>query len=263
MIFSDRDLSGAIARGRGAGREEDMNQNVTERSGNAMDPSSIAAQLGIVIARRASPRAIDWIRSRLGITLLLLGPPGSGKTAFFRYLNYGLLFPESEHTTTVETTSAKPMSMAIGNERLKLSVRRALDTPGQLEAVTIAELIKTVRPHALLLILDATAPIVELQKWILDFCEHAEHVFRESPIHKRKIRSFIVCLNKVDKGRAARYLEARRRAVRDSLVDGLKTALGVRYVKSIAIMPCVSVQSSLHGSRLIDAVIAELAIQVR
>ena len=239
-----------------------MNQNTPDPKGLDMDVGPIAARLGIEIARRASPTALDWIKSRLGITLLLVGPSGSGKTAFFRYLNYGVLFPESEHTTTVETTSSTPMSLAIGNERLKLRVRRSLDTPGQIGAVAHANLIRTVRPHALLVILDSTAPVVDLKKWLSQFCEHAEPAIFDSAKRRRKIRSLIVCLNKADKGTAARYFKARRRAVRTSLEKGLEMALRVRHVKSIRVLPCVSVQSS-HESSLIDAVIAEVAMQVR
>ena len=232
---------------------------------NGLDPGAIAAQLGLQVMRRHSPKALDWIKSRTrGITLLLVGPSGSGKTTFFEYLHYGILSPESQHLTTVETTWSKPVSLPIGqNEHLKLHVRRTLDTPGQYGANAHANLIDEVRPHAVLLILDSTARVVDLRDWTRDFCVHADRVFRRHPARKRKIRSLVVCLNKADKENGARYFPTRSHAVRACLVDGLTPTLGAHRVQSIPILRCVSVLTSQHGSRFIDAAIAKLAMQVK
>lgn len=236
---------------------------------NGLDPGAIVAKLGIAVVQRTAPTAVDLITSRIrGITLLLIGPSGSGKTAFFEYLNYGLLLPESEHMTTVTpTSSTNPVSLTVGkNKLLKLRVKRSVDSAGQRGPVAHATLIDEKRPHAVLLILDSTAPVAALKNWVSQFCESAESVFRRFPARKRKLRSFIVCLNKADKNTSTQYLSARSRAIRACLVKGLASTLGTYYVKSVPILRCISVQTEPpqnESTLLIDAVIARLATQVR
>ena len=226
-------------------------------------PEAIIATLGLKVAERATPTALDWMKSRVrGITLLLVGPTGSGKTAFSEYLNYGFLFPEAGHVSTDELETYKPMSLPIGpTKRVTLHVKQSIDTPGQHGPAAHGDLIKKTSPHAVLAILDSTTTSKVMKEWILKFCEHADDAFRNSPARRKKMRSFIVCLNKQDKKQGARSFQARSRVVQSCLVQGLP-ALGNLYVKSIPIMPCVSVDTAQHGSKLIDAVIATLAKQV-
>ena len=243
-----------------------MSQTATEPQVSDLDPGAISARLAISVLQRTAPAALERVTARIrGITLLLIGPSGAGKTAFFDYLNYGLLLPESEHVTTVQARSSGPLALSIGKDaRLKLRVRRSTDPPGQHGPMAHADLIGAKRPHAVLLILDSTAPVPDLKAWVSEFCKHAERVFGQSSAHKRKIRSFIVCLNKADKSRSPQHFSARHRAVRECLVEGLAAALGNHYVQSIPILRCVSVLTSQDKpTLLIDTAIAKLALQVR
>ena len=149
------------------------------------------------------------------------------------------------------------------DQRLQLHVRTSVDPPGQVGALAHANLIKKERPDAILLVLDSTAPSADLSDWTSKFCRHAERVFLESLGYREELRSFIVCLNKMDKKRGRQYFSARRNAVRTCLEDGLANTLGKDRVDSIQILPCVSVRNSQYGTQLIDDVIAELAIQVK
>ena len=231
---------------------------------NSSSSSAIAAQVALEVATRTSKTAWDWLNARTrGFTLLLIGPSGSGKTTFFEYLQCGVLSPEAPPITTVEAETSTPLSLSIGpDERLKLHIRRFWDTPGQLGPMAHANLINEVRPHAVLLILDSTARVVDLKDWVLDFCVHVERVFHDSPASKENLRAFVCVLNKTDKQKGAQYFRSRSQAVRAYLAKGLARTFGPR-AKAIPILQCVSVMTEHHNSRLIDAVIAKLAMQVK
>lgn len=236
-----------------------------ENGGEILKPAAIMVDFGVEALRRAAPGGLAWIKTYArGINLLIVGPSGSGKSSFFDYLVYGLLRRQSDHITTSTENRSPTFSIPLGrNESLRLRVRKALDQPGQLAPITQATLIKEKRPHAVIVILDSTATIADLKNWIAEFCEHADRVFRESSALRRKIRSFIVCLNKRDKLNTRQQYSSRSVAVRRGLNDGLASTFGTSYVKGIPIMQCVSVQTSEYESSLIDDVIVAIAKQVR
>ena len=216
-------------------------------------------------SKRATPKGLAWIKTRArGVDLLVLGPSESGKTCFSDYLIHGLLRPEAEHITTIEVKRSSNFAIPIGrNNSLTLRVRRSIDTPGQIGPIAHANLIKEKRPHAILVVLDSSSRVADLRNWISEFCVHVDRVLRETPAAKKKIRSFIVCLNKRDKVNNAQHYKARSQGVRRELQDGLGSTLGEHYVNSIPIMECVSVENSVYGPKLLDAIIAEIAKQVR
>ena len=225
----------------------------------------IEVPLAISALERTAQSSLSWFTTRLrGITLLIIGPPNSGKTAFFDYLVSGYLFSESGHITTIKVKTSPTFSIPIGNNNtLNLRVRRSFDTPGQIGFLAQSDLIKNKRPHAVLLVLDSTTSASSLKNRTSEFCTNLSRVLNESPALKKRLRSLIICLNKRDKVRNAQHFSARFHAVRSELEKGLATTIGLQSVQSITVMPCVSVRTPVYASTLIDDVIAKLATQVQ
>lgn len=233
------------------------------KDSDGMEPGAIALRLGIEALKRTLPAGISWVSDYVrGVNLLIVGPSASGKTTFSDYLVYGLLDPEADHITTLEEEKSPVFTIEVGkNNTLKLKVRKLLDEPGQIGPVAHANLVKTQRPHAILVILDVSETAEYLKAWVGEFCENLERVLREDKRLVKKIRSFIVVLNKKDKVSIENHFISRKKTVKKSVVDGLGPVLGRQQSKTIPIMPCVSVLTE-HGTTLIDSVISTLAKQV-
>lgn len=219
------------------------------------------AKLGIEVLKRTAPSAIAWVSTYVrGVTLLMVGPSAAGKTSFADYLIMGRLDPETHHMTTVEETISPTFSIDVGkNSMYKLRVRRAYDEPGQVGPMAHANLVKTNKPHALIVLLDINGSVSENKKWISEFSINLERVFNENPKCRKRLKSVVVCMNKRDKLKSMRILVSRTKAIQKALIESLATTLGAQRVQQIPILPCVSVLTKEYGSTLIDAIIARLA----
>lgn len=165
------------------------------------DAGSITLSVSIESLVEAGEKAVRWIIARtVGARILIVGPSQAGKTAFFDYLSYSYLGPESDHVSTFNETRSPTISKpADPAGRLRLNVKGSWDQPGQWGPMAHASIIEERRPNAILVMLDATTPVPRTRSWPKEFCLHVDRVYSQAPSTKQELRSMVVCLNKRDK----------------------------------------------------------------
>lgn len=238
-----------------------MNQDVTTQS---MDPTTaIGIKVGVEVLKRSAPYGIDWIATyTCGIELLIIGPSGAGKTSIADYLQFGTLEDLHTHQKTLEIQKSRTFKIELGRDQtLKLRVRRTVDVPGQTGPEEHANLVRVLRPHAILIVFDASTPAKEYKDWIVPFCERLDYLIRENGAIKKKIKGFFVALNKRDLVRTDRDFLARQKAVKKALLNGLSDVFGRQTASRIPVLPTISINSNLE-TKLLDALTRQIAKQV-
>lgn len=219
---------------------------------------------------RLLPKGFALLRSWwAGKEILIVGQARAGKTTFREYLQYGLFDDEKPTDETSEIEPTGRFDVGIGQRgALKLSVRSAIDSPGQAGAVAHANLAFEQNPHALLIVLDLTAPLDGQPDrasgaWLKRFCKRYEAKWRVDRKRKNHLKVAVVIMSKADKIDAAdaearrNIIEAHRNAYREILEAELREARG-RMLQEIAVIPC-SMVTNTSGTKLMDGVIAHLA----
>ena len=114
--------------------------------------TGVAIKVGLEVFSRVSPKGFAWVKSKLvGRDLLIVGQPRAGKTSLVRYLQYGVFAdPQTERTRTIKESASFTVKMG-RDEALKLEIRKAVDTVGQVSAAEHAKLVQAYRPHVLVL----------------------------------------------------------------------------------------------------------------
>ena len=211
---------------------------------------------------RISPRRISWLRTyATGKELLILGPSGAGKTTFAEYLRLGILEPEGKQEMTYAITKSPTFSVAVGSHgAVVLKVRRAVDPPGQVGPLQHATLVGRRRPHAVIVMLDASKTISATIGWLRLFCDRLDTVLRKKPSAQRKLSEIVVVLNKRDKINKKRSDKVKR-DVQKVLSNYLSVVLGTTRVRSIPVSECISVKTKRRKVS-IDNVITDLAARL-
>jgi len=198
----------------------------------------------------------------VGKEVLIIGQPRAGKTTFREYLQYALFDDEKPTDETAEIESTKQIDIGIGQRgNLKLNVKRAIDTPGQVGAVEHANLAFQENPHGLIIVLDLTAPLDgepdrASATWLKRFCRRYEAKWRVDRNRKNRLKAIVVIMSKADK-LASGTIDERRKIYKEILDTELKDARG-KMLDGVAVLPC-SMVTNPHGTRLMDNVVAYLA----
>ncbi len=211
---------------------------------------------------RISPRRISWLRTyATGKELLILGPSGAGKTTFAEYLRLGILEPEGKQEMTYAITKSPTFSVAVGPEgTLILKVRRAVDPPGQVGPLQHATLVGRRKPHAVIVMLDASKTVSATISWLRLFCDRLDTVLRKKPSAQRRLSEIVVVLNKRDKINKKRSDKVKR-DVQKVLSRYLSVVLGTTRACSIPVSECISVRTKPRRVS-IDDVITDLAARL-
>lgn len=208
--------------------------------------------------KRISPRRISWLSTyATGKELLLLGPSGAGKTTFAEYLRLGVLQPEGKQEMTYAITKSPTFSIRMGRDRdLMLKVRRAVDPPGQVGPLEHANLVGRRKPHAAVIMLDASKTVSATISWLRLFCDRLDTVLRKKRSVKRKLSEIVVVLNKRDKINNTKFGKVKR-GVQKVVGDYLSVVLGTERARSIPVLGCTSVRTK-RRTLSIDKVISDL-----
>ncbi len=201
-----------------------------------------------------------------GKKVVVAGPPGAGKSTFMNYMHFGLFYPEQNTEVTIRPREAKNFKYTLGRDRsLLTSIKRALDMPGQPDPRWVAEEVFRERPHALVIVLDTTAPVDDENDpratavWLRKFCRAADQVTRG--MRRNRLSTVIVALNKADLSSEAQYREHEKRC-KEILREWRASAQGA---PDPHILKCISVAtgSGTDETQWIDAVLGDVAIGLR
>jgi GTPase SAR1 family protein len=203
-----------------------------------------------------------------GKRLVIVGPSGAGKTTFMDYMRYEMFHPEEPPRSTVRPRKKKNFKFALGAKGLLVaSIKQAVDMPGQPDPGWVAQEALRDRPHALVIVLDATAPIdgPDDQRatgpWLRKFCRAAEQLAREARPRRNRLRTVVVALNKADKVSDDEFREKERRCL--ELLDENWRA-SPSGAPDPSLLKCISViaPDRPDGTRWIDAVLSDIAISL-
>jgi GTPase SAR1 family protein len=233
-----------------------------------MDPGtgSVLVKVGVSVLQRTAPHGIAVVRSWLkGKEIMIVGQGRAGKTTFIDYLQYGIFDDEKETDKTPEIAGTARFNVKLGRDAaLELIVKTVTDTPGQIGPLAHANEAFKRRPHAIIIFVDLTAPLVgdpprAAAGWLKEFARRFETCWGAKGRKGNRLRSLIVVLNKVDKVDAKavdKYRSVLRRIIEKELHDARGGMLD-----EAAIMPCVLVTNP-NGTRAADSIIAHLAKQL-
>ena len=220
-------------------------------------------KVGVAVIERAAPTGMEIVRSWLtGKQVVVVGPPRAGKSTFIDYLHYGLFEDEKDTSKTIDITATARFNVKIGRDSaLQLLVSRAIDVPGQIGPVWQADVVFHTRPHAVLLMVDLSAPLdgtaeQATASWLEAYCKRLEAQWRAKGKRGNRTKTMIVIMNKADKVEAS-VIETHRKRYREIIDTQLRDARG-KMLEDIAILPCVTVNNP-NGTKSVDAVISHLA----
>jgi hypothetical protein len=83
-----------------------------------------------------------------------------------------------------------------------VSIKTAVDTPGELNPQQLADELFALRPHALVIMLDLSAPLDDPNNlhssglWLRRFCDRAEQRAMALKPKRNRLRSVVVAMNK-------------------------------------------------------------------
>ena len=153
------------------------------------------------------------------------------------------------------------------NSSLELTVKTAVDIPGQWGAAKHADVAFDRNPHAILIFLDATPPgkqvsdesEIDPEVWIRNFCQRLETLWRTDDHKRSRLRALTVAINKVDKVQTE-HIPVLRKRIRLIADFELHDAKG-RMKDAVSIVGTCLVTNT-NGTKMIDSAIAQLAKQL-
>ena len=224
----------------------------------SIDGGAIGLKVAIDLVKRPAMSGVARVHTWLtGHEVLVLGPARAGKTSFVDYLQYGVLEPEQETAKTLDLRKSATFRLKIGRDSsLELKVRRAVDVAGQVGPMEHAKIVEERKPHAVVVLLDLSAPVTHSATWLTDFCKHLDERLRSNPGAKKRLKTIVFVANKQDAltpDAAVKRIERFRQIVKKHLVLAFSTK-----VDSIPIMPCILVQKD-NAIGLADAITLRLA----
>jgi GTPase SAR1 family protein len=183
---------------------------------------------GKVLIERAVPAGIARLRPVLtGKRIIIVGPPGSGKTTFAEYLRSEAFFDVQPHETTQDLERSRSYELSVGGKRARtVTIRTAVDTPGQYLPKQLAEQIYNERPHALIIVLDITDP--DATEWFQEFSIRLDQRWQGARRRRNRLKFVLVALNKIDKLDPATDITETERAYREIAQQHWKAARGAR-----------------------------------
>ena len=223
----------------------------------------IAVELGLALVKRVTPTGIALVKSWFqGKELLILGQARVGKTTFIDYLQHGLFEDEKETDKTLDHILTSRFNVKIGRDSaLELTVKTAVDIPGQWGAVKHADVAFKRNPHAILILVDVTAPFEgETENnpvfWLKEFSNRLETHWRTEKSQINKLKAMMVLMNKIDKSTPTK-IDQYREMLRNVANSELRDARG-KMKDPIAFVPSCLVTNK-KGTKSVDSAIAQLA----
>ena len=223
-----------------------------------IDGGAIGLKIALDLVKRPASSGLARVHSWLtGHEVLVLGPARAGKTSFVDYLQYGVLEPQQETSKTMDLKKSATFRLKIGRDSsLELKVRGVIDVAGQIGPIEHAKIVEKRVPHAVVILIDLSAPVTKSAEWLSEFCKHLDERLRNNPRMKKRLKTILFVGNKHDTITPdvfARRAESFKRIIKKHLMMAMPTA-----VDSMPIMPCVLVD--LDGAvAMADAVIIRLA----
>jgi hypothetical protein len=228
-----------------------------------VDGGAIGLKIAIDLVKRPAMNGLARVHTWMtGHEVLVLGPARAGKTSFVDYLRYGVLEPAQETEKTLDIESTTTFRVKVGRDSsLELKVKRAVDVAGQVGPIEHARIAERRRPHALVVMLDLSAPVTGASErasgpWLIEFCKHLDERIRSNAKMKKRLKTIIFVANKHDTQSpeaAARRIDSLRKIIRKHLEMSFTTT-----VDSIPMLPCTLIQTD-DTPVLADAVIIRLA----
>lgn len=216
----------------------------------------------VAIDRAGRPGIAKLFSVLRGKTLMVIGPRASGKSTFLNYVRYGVFQHEQDAQSTYRPQNIQDFRLAIGQDKaLTVSIRKAIDIPGQWNSKDLADDVFERRPHALVVMLDLSAPLEDPNDsrstaiWLRQFCTEAEVRAHASKARKNRLRVIVVVLNKADLVSDEEFAE--KRQVFEKIIDnGWKTARGQHHADPI-FRRCVAVKNQ-DGTQWIDSILVDI-----
>jgi hypothetical protein len=224
----------------------------------SIDGGAIGLKIAIDLVKRPAMSGLARVHSWLtGHEVLVVGPARAGKTSFVEYLQYGVLEPEQETAKTLDLRKSATFRLKIGrNSSLELKVRRAVDVAGQVGPMEHAKIVEERRPHAVVVLLDLSAPVTHSAAWLTDFCKHLDERLRTNMGAKKRLKVIVFVANKQDTlspDAAVRRIERFKQIIKKQMAFAFPTR-----VDSIPVMPCILVQKD-NAVAMADAITIRLA----
>lgn len=204
-------------------------------------------KLGAAVVSRHAPSIWSWVLTRYrGVSLLVVGPGGSGKSSFLDYLNDGQLRPpNAPHVITSDIETHGHVTLDIGQaKRLVLRIKNAVEIPGQGNSARHhAQLIALRRPDSVIVMIDSSKQPSQSLSWLDSFLRRLSELANAGEFSFEKINSFIICVNKIDIVHPI-GIEEYGKVIAECVKNNLSAVLGVRGVEKIPIMPSISVRTA-------------------
>jgi putative ribosome biogenesis GTPase RsgA len=198
-----------------------------------------------------------------GKTLTVIGPPESGKTTFLDYVRYGVFQPAGPTEPTLAVQRSKDFKLKVGeHQTLVVSIKTAVDTPGEGNPHQLADAFFELRPHALVIMLDVSAPLDDPKNkfssapWLRNFCVQAEQRALGVKAKKIRLRSVVVALNKADLV-SEQELKQCEKAYKQIMGQHWKIAAGPSGGIP-AFRKCIAVAND-EGTQWVDAILVHVA----
>ena len=213
----------------------------------------IALKVGVELIKRVAPTGIAWVSTWLkGRRILIVGQPRSGKTSFANFLRFGV-FADPRHKTprTREIKKSAAFTVNLGREQaLRLDVRNVIDTVGQVAAGEHAKNVREYTPHAVVVILDMSAPWAgqdeySVQYYATEFFDYLAEVLRTNRKVRKNLKTLMIVLNKKDLATASK-LSGCMRDLRKVLTEQLVHSFGAS-VRDAPILKMTLVESADEG----------------
>jgi hypothetical protein len=231
-------------------------------TGSEIGPAIAIAR---VVIERAAPAGMKLLRSWVqGKTIVVAGPARSGKTTFMNYLQFGAFEHVQETPKTYSPAVSKRFNFTVGNQKnLEVMVKTVIDLPGQYP--DLSEIVFEQRPHALLIMLDLSAPLEDPHDprssgpWLEHFLSRLDQRWTNADGRRNKLSSVTVVMNKADLVDSSRFAAAEK-MYKSTLAGNFRAARGPKLVEA-TLRKCILVENP-EGTKWVDSIIFEIARNV-
>jgi signal recognition particle receptor subunit beta len=225
--------------------------------------TAIAGTIVKMAIERGAPAGIARLTSMFkGKTVMVVGPARSGKTTFVRYLQFGIFMHADETQPTYDPVESPRFNLRLGpNKTLEVSIKSAVDLPGQYPARRLADEAFDHRPHALVYVLDLTAPLEgeadrASGEWLKQFCERLDQRWQGQKPQRNRLRSVIVAMNKMDLVDAA-VVTTNEKRYKEIMSQSFRAAKGPN-TDDVVFRRSIMVENP-DSTKWVDAILVDLA----